>query len=87
MDIARLLLLVVTFFAARFFTTAVSSSTSDVGGESGSLPIPEASALKRGDTLVVPVPVVGEGDANLRAEDRVTRVIDGGYKMSQFLKQ
>ena len=48
----------------------VVSSMSDVGGESVSTL--DSGALKMGDTLVVLVPAVEEGDADLCADCRVT---------------
>jgi hypothetical protein len=68
--------------AARFFDVVerplvarcfIGSSSSDVGGDSASLR--EAGVLNIGDTLVVPVPEVEDGDARLRADRRVTRGI------------
>ena len=63
----RFFVVVERALVAGFFVG--SWSMSDVGGESISLT--EAGVLKIGDTLVVPVPEVVDGDKRLRADRRV----------------
>jgi hypothetical protein len=71
LEAARFFLAVERALVVRLLTIG-SSSISDVGGDSA--PLVDAGALNIGDTLVVPVPEVGDGDTRLRADRRVTRL-------------